>query len=126
MLAVLETSKTVAEVGKALPEVCARHQFGVLGTVNIRQKLNDKGLSFDRECLIFEVCNPQQAQKVLDDNIAIATALPCRIAVYEEGGKTKIATIKPTALLGLFPNPELAPVAQEVERTLIKIMQDLA
>jgi uncharacterized protein (DUF302 family) len=126
MLAVLETSKTVAEVGKALPEVCARHQFGVLGTVNIRQKLNDKGLSFDRECLIFEVCNPQQAKKVLDDNIAIATALPCRIAVYEEGGKTKIATIKPTALLGLFPNPELAPVAQEVERTLIKIMQDLA
>jgi uncharacterized protein (DUF302 family) len=126
MLAVLESSKTVAEVGKALPEVCARHQFGVLGTVNIRQKLNAKGLSFDRECLIFEVCNPQQAKKVLDDNIAIATALPCRIAVYEEGGKTKIATIKPTALLGLFPNPELAPVAQEVERTLIKIMQDLA
>jgi uncharacterized protein (DUF302 family) len=125
MLAVVESRKTAAEIEKALPEVCARHQFGVLGTVNIRQKLNDKGLSFDRECLIFEVCNPQQAKKVLDDNIAIATALPCRIAVYEEGGKTKIATIKPTALLGLFPNPELVPVAQEVERTLIKIMQDL-
>ena len=126
MLAVVESRKTVAEIGKALPEVCARHQFGVLGTVNIRQKLNDKGLPFDRECLIFEVCNPQQAKKVLDDNIAIATALPCRIAVYEEGGKAKIATIKPTALLGLFPNPELAPVAQEVERTLIRIIEDLA
>jgi uncharacterized protein (DUF302 family) len=126
MLAVLKSSKTVAEIEKAVPAVCARHQFGVLGTINIRRKLNDKGLPFDRECLIFEVCNPQQAKKVLDDNIAIAAALPCRIAVYEEGGKTKIATIKPTALLGLFPNPELAPVAQEVERTLIKIMQDLA
>jgi len=126
MLAVVESSKTVAEIGKAVPEVCARHQFGVLGTINIRQKLNDKGLPFDRECLIFEVCNPQQAKKVLDDNIAIATALPCRIAVYQEGGKTKIATIKPTALLGLFPNPELAPVAQEVERTLIRIIEDLA
>jgi uncharacterized protein (DUF302 family) len=126
MLAVLKSSKTVAEIEKAVPAVCARHQFGVLGTINIRQKLNDKGLPFDRECLIFEVCNPQQAKKVLDDNLAIAAALPCRIAVYEEGGKTKIATIKPTALLGLFPNPELAPVAQEVERTLIKIMQDLA
>jgi uncharacterized protein (DUF302 family) len=126
MLAVVKSSKTVAEIEKAFPEVCARHQFGVLGTINIRQKLNDKGLPFDRECLIFEVCNPQQAKKVLDDNIAIATALPCRIAVYEEGGETRIATIKPTALLGLFPNPELTPVAQEVERTIIKIMQDLA
>jgi len=126
MLEIVESQKTVQEIAQAFPEVCARHQFGVLGTVNIRQKLNEKGLPFDRECLIFEVCNPQQAKKVLDDNIAISTALPCRISVYEENGKTRIATIKPTALLGLFPNPELAPVAQEVERTIIQIMKDLA
>ncbi len=126
MLEIVESKRTVQEIAQAFPEVCARHQFGVLGTVNIRQKLNEKGLPFDRECLIFEVCNPQQAKKVLDDNIAISTALPCRISVYEENGKTRIATIKPTALLGLFPNPELAPVAQEVERTIIQIMKDLA
>ena len=126
MLEIVESKRTVQEIAQAFPEVCARHQFGVLGTANIRQKLNEKGLPFDRECLIFEVCNPQQAKKVLDDNIAISTALPCRISVYEENGKTRIATIKPTALLGLFPNPELAPVAQEVERTIIQIMKDLA
>jgi uncharacterized protein (DUF302 family) len=126
MLKVVESRRTVQEVEQVFAEVCARHKFGVLGTINLRQKLNEKGIAFDRECLVFEVCNPQQAKKVLDDNIAISTALPCRISVYEEGGKTKIATIKPTALLGLFPNPELKPVAQEVEHTIIQIMQDLA
>lgn len=126
MLLEVESKKTVQEIEKSFPEVCARHKFGVLGFYNLRQKMNEKGVSFDRECLVFEVCNPQQAKKVLEDNIAIATVLPCRIAVYQEDGKTKIATIKPTALLGLFPNPELKPVAEEVERILFQIMQELA
>jgi uncharacterized protein (DUF302 family) len=123
---VVESGKTVAEIAQVFPEVCARHKFGVLGTINLRQKLNEKGLAFEQECLVFEVCNPQQAKKVLDRNLALSTALPCRISVYEENGKSKIATIKPTALLGLFPHPELLPVAREVEHTLLQIMKELA
>jgi uncharacterized protein (DUF302 family) len=125
MLKVVASRKTVQEIESIFPEVCARHQFGVLGTINLRQKLNDKGVPFEPECLVFEVCNPLQAKKVLEDNIAISAALPCRIAVYQEDGVTKIATIRPTALLGLFPNPELAPVAQEVEEAMSRIMDDL-
>ena len=126
MLKVVASRKTVQEIESVFNEVCARHQFGVLGTINLRQKLNDKGVPFERECLVFEVCNPLQAKKVLEDNIAISVALPCRIAVYQDDGVTKIATIRPTALLGPFPNPELAPVAQEVEEAMSRIMQDLA
>ncbi len=125
MLKVVASRKTVQEIEPIFHEVCARHQFGVLGTINLRQKLNDKGVPFEPECLVFEVCNPLQAKKVLEDNIAISAALPCRIAVYQEDGVTKIATIRPTALLGLFPNPELAPVAQEVEEAMSRIMDDL-
>lgn len=126
MLKVLTSRKTVQEIESVFNEVCARHQFGVLGTINLRQKLNDKGVAFERECLIFEVCNPSQAKKVLEANIAISAALPCRIAVYQEDGVTKIAAIRPTALLGMFPNPELVPVAREVEEVMNRIMQDLA
>lgn len=60
---------------------------------------------------------------MLEDTPAIAAALPCRIAVYREAGRTKIATILPTALLSLFPNPELQPVAEEVERTRESILK---
>jgi uncharacterized protein (DUF302 family) len=126
MLKVLESRKTVQEIEAVFQEVCAQHKFGVLGTINLKQKLNDKGVPFERECLVFEICNPHQAKKVLEDNIAISTVLPCRISVYQDNGVTKIATIRPTALLGLFPNPALKPVAQEVEEALTRIMQDLA
>ena len=79
-----------------------------------------------RECLIFEVCQPQQAKKVLDQNMGVSTALPCRISIYEEGGKTILATLKPTTLLAMFNAPQLEGVAQEVEATIVKIMREAA
>jgi len=81
-----------------------------------------KGVEFARECLIFEVCQPQQAKKVLDQNMSVSTALPCRISIYEDGGKTMLATLKPTVLLALFNVPQLKQVAQEVEDPIVKIM----
>jgi uncharacterized protein (DUF302 family) len=85
-----------------------------------------KGVDFARECLIFEVCQPQQAQKVLDANMSVSTALPCRISIYEEGGKTMMATLKPTTLLAMFKAPQLEGVAQEVEDTILNIMKEAA
>ena len=89
-------------VCQRLPEISTAHRFGVLGVHNLREKMESKGVAFGRECRVFEVCNPGHAQKVLGQNIAISTALPCRIAVYAEGGQTILATIRPTALLTMF------------------------
>jgi uncharacterized protein (DUF302 family) len=75
---------------------------------------------------VFEVCNPHQAKEVLSRAMEISTALPCRISVYEEGGRTVLATLKPTILLGLFDAPGAAPAAQEVEDTIVKIMDEAA
>jgi uncharacterized protein (DUF302 family) len=69
-----------------------------------------------------EVCNPRKAKEVLEENMSISTALPCRISIYEEGGKVKVATIRPTMLLNLFDSPELQAVAREVEDTLVRII----
>jgi len=88
--------------------------------------MTKKGVEFVRECLIFEVCQPQQAKKVLDQNMSISTALPCRISLYEEGGKTILATLKPTIHLAMFNAPQLEGVAQEVEDTIVKIMKEAA
>lgn len=126
MLKIIESARSVREVEKRLPEAAKKHQFGVLGIHDLRGKMAEKGVDFERDCLVFEVCNPHQAKKILEGNMAISTVLPCRISVYEEGGKTKIATLLPTVLLGMFPNPELNPVAEDVERAIVQIMKDAA
>jgi uncharacterized protein (DUF302 family) len=61
---------------------------------------------------------------VLDENMSISTALPCRISIYEEGGKTILAALKPTTLLAMFNTPKLEGVAQEVEDMIVKIMKE--
>ena len=58
--------------------------------------------------------------------MSVSTALPCRISVYQENGKTVLATLKPTTLLAMFDVPSLQRVAQEVEDTLVKIMKEAA
>ena len=93
---------------------------------NLKETMMKKGVDFARECLIFEVCQPQQAKKVLDENMSVSTALPCRISIYEEGGKTILATLKPTSLLAMFNTPQLVGVAQVVEDTIVKIMKEAA
>lgn len=125
MLHIIKSKKSIPQIEKEFPQVAAKYKFGVLGVHNLRQKMNEKGIPFEKDCLVFEVCNPQQAKKVLEGNMNISTALPCRVSVYEEGGQTRIATIKPTALLSLFHEPTLEAVAQEVERSLLQIMDEL-
>ena len=124
MLYVVESDKTVAEVAAAFPEAVARNEFGVLGVHDLKQKMKDKGVEFDRECLVFEACNPRKAKAVLEQNMDVSTALPCRVSVYSEAGKTKIAMIKPTALLAMFFAAGLSGVAQEVEDSLVKIITE--
>lgn len=126
MLHIIESKKSMEQLSKDLEAAVVRHKFGVLGVHDLQETMAKKGVEFNRQCRIFEVCNPHQAKKVLEANLEISTALPCRISAYEEGGGTRLATIKPTAMIALYPNPELRGVAEEVERTLEAIMAEAA
>ena len=126
MLVKLSTDKSISEVAAALPVAAQANRFGVMQVHNLKETMAKKGVEFTRECLILEVCQPQQAKEVLERNMSISTMLPCRISVYEEEGKTILATLRPTALLEIFGQPQLKPVAQEVENTIVRIMKEAA
>ncbi len=126
MLIKMTTGKSLNAAAAALQAAVQKHRFGVLHVHNLKETMAKKGVEFDRECQIFEVCQPQQARKVLEHNMTVSTMLPCRISVFEENGKTVLATLKPTALVEWFNEPGLREVAREVEETLIKIMTEAA
>ena len=126
MLFKLSTDKSLSEAAAALQAAVQANRFGVMQVYNLKETMAKKGVDFGRECLIFEVCQPQQAKKVLEENMSISTMLPCRISLYEEGGKTILASLKPTTLLAMFNAPQLQGVAQEVEESIVKIMNETA
>jgi len=126
MLIKIPTEKTVTELTAALHAAVTANHFGVMQVHNLKETMVKKGIAFAPECLIFEICQPQQAKAVLDQDMSVSTALPCRISLYEEGGQTFLATLKPTTLLGLFNVPQLTGIAEEVEHTIVNIMNEAA
>lgn len=118
------TNDPLDAVCERLPIVSQKHGFGVLGMHNLKEKMASKGVSFDRECRVFEVCNPQQAKEILNRSMEVSTVLPCRISVYQEGDHTVMAAVKPTLLLGLFNVPGATAAAKGVEDTMIQIIEE--
>jgi uncharacterized protein (DUF302 family) len=126
MLYKIESKNHLAEIGRAIEAAAQRHKFGVLAIHDMKAKMQEKGVEFEGECLIYEVCNPHQAKKVLQGNLELSAALPCRISVYRAGAGYTLATIRPTALMELFHADALRPVAEEVEGAILAIMQEAA
>jgi uncharacterized protein (DUF302 family) len=124
MLIKLYSDKSVDEVATALVIAVPANHFSIMHVHNLQKSMTQKGVEFTRECQVFEVCQPQQAKKVLEQNMSISTALPCRLSLYREDGKTVLATLKPTTLLSMFNAPQLEGAAQEVEDTIVKIMRE--
>jgi uncharacterized protein (DUF302 family) len=125
-IVVVESSKPIDEACQALERAVTEHRFGILHVHDVRQTLAKKGVPFDREVRIFDVCNPQRAKQVLEKSPLMSAALPCAISVFSEAGKTTFAFIRPTVMLGLFGVADLGPVAEEVERTVREIVEAAA
>lgn len=119
----VETTKSFEQAATDLDAAVKRHGFGVLHVHDIGNTLRSKGLDFSENCRVFEVCNPAQAARVMASDMQMNMALPCRISVYTEKGKTKIGMIKPTDMLAMLStDPALTQVAREVdEKTTLMI-----
>jgi uncharacterized protein (DUF302 family) len=119
-----EATGSIEYVCRKLEASAIGHEFGVLGMHNLKERMAAKGVDFDHECRIFEVCNPQQAKRALQADMSISTVLPCRISVYHDGGKVKVAMIRPTALLKMFNLPGIEALSRQVEATMIQIIEE--
>jgi uncharacterized protein (DUF302 family) len=126
MLIIVESKKSIQEISATMESVVQKHKFGVLGVHNLKEAMARKGVAFEKDCIIFEICNPIQAKKVLESKMEISTALPCRVSVFQDGDVVKLATIKPSEMLASFHAPELESVAREVEDSISAIMKEVA
>ncbi len=95
MYYIVESSKSFEQASADLDAAVKRHGFGVLHVHDLGNTLRSKGVAFDQQCRVFEVCNPAQAARVLAADMRLNMALPCRISVYTENGATKIGLIRP-------------------------------
>ena len=115
----VETTKTPEQAVLALTENLNADKFGVLWQMDMKEKLQEKGVELEMTYHILEVCSPVEAKRVLSENALVGYFLPCKLVVYEENGTTKIGLPKPTNLIGLIENDKLMSIASDIEKRLI-------
>lgn len=125
MYYIVDTGKTFDQASADLDAAVKRNGFGVLHVHDLGGTLRSKGIEFGEQCKVFEVCNPGQAAKVLSADMRLNMALPCRISVFTDKGKTRIGLIKPAEMLsGLSQDATLLQVAREVEQKTIQMVDE--
>ena len=121
----VETKKSFEQASTDLEAAVKANGFGVLYVHDLGATLESKGIAFENECKVFEVCNPQQAAKVMTIDMRLNMALPCRISVYTDAGRTMIGLIKPVRVLSaLSIDEDLMEIAQEVQDATIKMIDE--
>ena len=68
---IVETKKTIEQASNDLIQAVSEHKFGVLHIHNLKETLNNKGVKYDKECRVFEVCNPNKAKEIMDSDMCL-------------------------------------------------------
>jgi len=110
----LDFDNAVAATIKSLQDA----GFGVLSDIDLAGKLKEKTGQTIEPYKILGACHPPSALKAVKAEEHIGLMLPCNVIVYRSGGKTHIASIKPSAMMNQIKNPSLDAVACEVESKL--------
>jgi len=107
-------------------ELLADEGFGVLTEIDVKATLKKKIDVDFRRYVILGACNPQLAYQAMTGEPFIGVLLPCNVVVMErEGGGSIVAALKPSAAFSLVDNPDVAPIAEQVEDRLRRVLDKL-
>lgn len=100
--------------------------FGILCEIDVQRTLREKAGIELRPYVILGACNPHLAGNALQREPQIGLLLPCNVVVNEEGGKTIVSVIDAEALLTIAKQPDLQPMAAEVNARLKRVLDMVA
>lgn len=91
MLHIVESTKDHETGTRDMSGAATRHKFGVLHVHDFQKMLREKAVDFPNACRILEVYNPQQASRVLSQDMAAGMALPVASRSIERRGRPRSA-----------------------------------
>jgi len=94
--------------------------------VSVKETLRKK-LDVDfRRYLILGACNPSLAHRALMAELQIGLLLPCNVVVQDTTGGVLVSIADPRVMFAMVDNPALAPVADEADARLRRVMVAIA
>ncbi|MGA1940865.1 DUF302 domain-containing protein [Arcobacter sp. YIC-310] len=120
-----ETSnKNVQELVNEIESKISNYKFGVLHIHNVAKTLESKGVEFNEECQILDICNPNYAKLLLESDMTLSSIMPCKISVYSKNNQTYISMNSIVQLVDDI-NPDLIEEAQEIQSILLELIEEV-
>jgi uncharacterized protein (DUF302 family) len=99
--------------------------FGVLMTIDLKQKFAEKlGIDFQKYTIL-GACDPVNACKAILCEKNVGLLLPCNVIVYERDGGATVAIVRPTVAMQMIENMDLHRIALDIERRLKAVLDGL-
>lgn len=98
---VVETEKDFEDAVVSVLKAVDQKGWALFNVYDIRERLAAKGFVHE-QVKIIEICSGKYASQFLKKNRLVSLCLPCKIVVFEDAGKVKIAGMKPGMLSELF------------------------
>ena len=126
------THKAFEQAAKDLNKAVGSHGFSVMHNYDFAEIFKVKKVlfgvkdsGFQELCQVFEVCNPTLARRLMESDMKLNMALPCRISVFTESGEVKVGMVSPLKLIDeLSNNPIAIEIAREVDATLRQVIDE--
>jgi uncharacterized protein (DUF302 family) len=112
-------------VETVLRDILAEHGFGILTEIDVKATMKKKLNIEQPPYKILGACNPPRAHRAMSGDGDIGILLPCNWVIYEKEDLIRVAATKASDVFTLVDNPDVAPVAQEVDEIFSKVMIQL-
>ena len=89
----IESNKSIEEISEKVAIECENHKFALLQTYIYHEIVENKGFPIKRKVYIYEICQAKTASLMLTSNPEFSIFMPCKLAIYENEGKTIISTM---------------------------------
>ena len=121
------SNQPIVRISEKVPSVCEKYKFTLLQTYVYHEIVESKGFPINRKVFIYEICQAKTAAKMLTDFPHFSIFMPCKLAVYEDNGKTVISTMNMEIMLkAVGSKPELFEEATLLFNTLKTLMNSLS
>jgi len=123
----IESDLPILQIADKVEAACAAHNFALLQSYNYHQIVESKGFPIKRKTYIYDICQAKTASMMLTSNPEFSVFMPCTLSMYEENGKTIIATMNMEIMLKAVKNDKaLFTEASNLFNSFKKMMNALA
>lgn len=119
MFVVEESKFNFEETVDAIVESAELNNWAILHIYDLQASLKKK--SFDvAPVYVISLCNPPFANKVLgtDEDRMVSAMMPCRVAVYEKGGKTYVSMLNAELFARILSKNAKQTIIETSEETI--------